>query len=474
MPEADQDDQADQADQDRPQRQPRRRLGVPVRLRVTALASMVVAVSLFAGAWLFLRAMHTSRVAEIDRDARVRADAVIETVRAGQARTPLPSARDSSLMVQVIDRSGGVAASTANVMDMNDPFVNPLRFPVTPARAMMWSAVIDHARVRLCGKAVAVGDTGYVVYVATPLTDLEESIDAFRRQLLRTSPFVLAGTVLALYLVVGRALRPVDVLRLEVEAIEPGDLQRRVTVPRVDDEVGRLAHTMNALLDRLQSANERQARFLSDASHELRTPLAVTRTRLEVGLRHTGTTDWPHTARAVLEQSRRMERLVSELLTLVRADGGVAGLSVDVDLEDLVRSAVTDARASSPRAVVDLSHLLAGRVHGDPDQLRRVVANLLDNALRHARAMVIVSLRVDGARVTLTVDDDGPGIDAADRQRVFQRFTRLDDSRARTSGGAGLGLAIVSELVMAHGGTVRVDTSPAGGARFVVELPEAH
>ncbi len=456
----------------------RARLGVPVRLRITALASLVVAVSLFAGAWLFLRAMHNSRVAEMDRDARVRANTVIETVKVGLAHTPLPSARDSSLMVQVINSSGAVAASTANVMDMNDPFVDPGRYPVTTNSARVWSAVIDHARVRLCGKAVVLGDARSVVYVATPLTDLDDSIAAFRRQLLRISPLVLAGTVVALYLVVGRALRPVDVLRQEVEAIEPKDLQRRVTVPRVEDEVGRLARTMNALLDRLQAASDGQARFLSDASHELRTPLAVTRTRLEVGLRHADTTDWPATATAVLEQSRRMERLVSELMTLVRSDGGVVAPSIDVDLEDLVRSAVADARATNPRSAIDLSHLLAGRVHGDPDQLRRVVANLIDNGLRHAHSVVAVSLTVQDAgsvtgRVRLAVDDDGPGISPEHREKVFQRFTRLDDSRARTSGGAGLGLAIVAELVLAHHGTVRVDEAPGGGARFIVELPEA-
>jgi signal transduction histidine kinase len=151
----------------------------------------------------------------------------------------------------------------------------------------------------------------------------------------------------------------------------------------------------------------------------------------------------------------------------------VGAASVDIDLEDVVRSAVADARAARSTPEIGLSQLLAGRVNGDPDRLRRVVANLLDNAQRHARSRIDVSLSAADGRVVLMVDDDGPGIGEADRVRVFERFTRLDDSRARTSGGAGLGLAIVRELVMAHHGTVSVTGSPSGGARFVVELPEA-
>lgn len=444
---------------------------MPVRIRITVLASLVVAVSLVAGGWLFIRALHISRVAELDRDAQKRIDAVADTVRAGQARTPLPAARDSSLFVQVIAEDGTVLASTANVMDMHDPFVDPARYR-TGATKQVWSATVDRASVRLCGLSVTRAGSRYAVYVAAPLTDLEESMTSLRRQLLRISPFVLLGTALALYVVVGRALRPVDVLRREVEGIEPDDLQRRVTVPRVDDEVGRLAHTMNALLGRLQDASERQSRFVSDASHELRTPLAVVRTRLEVGLRRPESTDWPATASAVLEQSRRMERLVSELLTLVRSDRSVGAASVDIDLEDVVRSAVADARAARSTPEIGLDRLLAGRVNGDPDRLQRVVANLLDNAQRHATSRIDVSLSASGGRVVLIVDDDGPGIDEADRTRVFERFTRLDDSRARTSGGAGLGLAIVRELVVAHHGNVGATSSPSGGARFVVDLPE--
>jgi signal transduction histidine kinase len=251
-------------------------------------------------------------------------------------------------------------------------------------------------------------------------------------------------------------------------------MDRRVPEPDTRDEVGRLARTMNAMLDRLESASQRQRQFVSDASHELRSPLASIRTNLEVALRHSERADWPVVAERALAEDARMEDTVSELLALARLDEADGSAPVDtlpeIDLDELV----LDDTVQQRRVPVDTSRVSAGRVHGRREQLTRVVRNLLDNAARHAASSVAVELRAgDDHTIELTVDDDGPGIPVEERERVFDRFTRLDDGRARDAGGLGLGLSMVKEITEQHGGTVTIEDAPIGGARLRVRLPAA-
>jgi signal transduction histidine kinase len=276
---------------------------------------------------------------------------------------------------------------------------------------------------------------------------------------------------LAAWYFTGRALKPVEAIRLEAESITGTTMHRRVPEPDTDDEVGRLARTMNAMLDRLENSAQKQRQFVSDASHELRSPLASIRTNLEVALHNPDRTDWPEVAQRALAEDVRMEDTVSELLDLARLDEseGPAPLDTlpDVDLDELV----LDDTVQQRRVPIDTSHVSAGRVHGRREQLQRVVRNLLDNAARHATSAVAVELRSTDDTVVLTVDDDGPGIPPEDRLRVFERFTRLDDGRARDAGGLGLGLAMVKAITEHHGGTVVVEDAPLGGARLRVQLP---
>jgi signal transduction histidine kinase len=211
---------------------------------------------------------------------------------------------------------------------------------------------------------------------------------------------------------------------------------------------------------------------VADASHELRSPLAVIRQHAEVALAHPERTDTAKLAGTVRAEGDRMHRLVEDLLLLARADEGTVSIRRQpVDLDDVVFDVAAGLRQSSPLRV-DTTAVSAGRVAGDQSQLRRMVQNLADNAACHARATIGFVLREDAVGTTqLCVDDDGPGIADADRQRVFERFVRLDGARARDAGGSGLGLAIVAEIVAAHGGTVTVGTSPLGGARFEVAFP---
>jgi signal transduction histidine kinase len=225
---------------------------------------------------------------------------------------------------------------------------------------------------------------------------------------------------------------------------------------------------MNSMLDRLEGASLRQRRFVSDASHELRSPVASIRTQLEVALRKRDA-DWPAVAAKVLAEDERLEDAVAELLELARAEEGAPLETADVDLDEVV----LDETRRGYRVPIDTSRVSAGRVRGSSAQLARAVRNLLDNAARHARHGVAVELARHDGTVELVVDDDGPGVPPADRDRIFERFTRLDESRARDAGGVGLGLPLVRAIVDRHAGTVTVADAPTGGARFVVRLPAA-
>jgi signal transduction histidine kinase len=263
---------------------------------------------------------------------------------------------------------------------------------------------------------------------------------------------------------VGRTLAPVETIRREVAEISNHALDRRIPEPGTADEIERLARTMNDMLERLEASRDREQRFVADAAHELRTPLTNVRAQLEVALSHPDTTVWTELSSALVDEHVRMSALVDDLLLLARADDRKLGAPRhSVDLDEVVLAVVGAIRARG-RVHVDLSGVAGGRVVGDREELERVVRNLLDNAERYAGSTVRVGLSQQATVVELVVEDDGPGIAAADRERVFERFTRLDDSRSRAGGGAGLGLAIVREIVVAHHGWVDI-TAPANGSR---------
>ncbi|MCU1456435.1 MAG: hypothetical protein JWL73_527, partial [Actinomycetia bacterium] len=305
------------------------------------------------------------------------------------------------------------------------------------------------------------------------LAEVDSTVSKLTNIMWFAVPGLIALVGLAAWYFTGRALRPVEAIRLEAESITGATMNRRVPEPETDDEVGRLARTMNAMLDRLETSSQRQRQFVSDASHELRSPLASIRTNLEVALRHTDRTDWAEVANRALAEDVRMEDTVSELLELARLDESAGPLPLgslpDVDVDELVLDDTVQPR----RVPIDTTRVSAGRVHGRREQLTRVVRNLVDNAARHADSRVAVELSTDDAEVVLIVDDDGPGIPMEERERVFDRFTRLDDGRARDAGGLGLGLSMVKVITEQHGGTVSIEDAPLGGARVRVRLPAA-
>ena len=361
----------------------------------------------------------------------------------------------------------------------------PILEPADIESARAGEAVrLDGARLgiddtlRVVGVPAGTADDPLTVLVASSLFEADRTVRFVRLVLLIATPLLLAALATSSWLVLGAALRPVEALTRGAEAVTAERTGARLPVPVADDEIHRLAVTLNGMLARLQTANERQREFVADAAHELRSPLTSARTQLEVALRHADRVDWEDTARGVLADTGRMSRLVDDLLVLARLDTEpTAPAAEPVDLGEVAAAVVE--RYDSARVPVTLSAADgAVCVRGDQEALARVLVNLVDNAARFAASRVEVNLVAADGVARLTVTDDGPGVKEADRERVFERFTRLDEARARGTddSGAGLGLAIVRSIVTSFGGTITLDFAArdgdAGqGLAAVVRLP---
>jgi signal transduction histidine kinase len=429
-----------------------------VRARITAASVAVLAGALLIGAVALVVSLNAALAREARASATLRATDVARVMAAGG--DPVAAvAGDDDVAMQVLDADGRVVAASPNLAG-RPPLVD-----LAPGQSRVTDVPFD--------------DDPFVA-VAAPAGDrtvlLGQSLDAVRTSTRTLTTLLVIGLPLMVALVgvttwraVGRALAPVDSMRAEVDAISAAELYRRVSQPQTGDEVSRLAATMNRMLDRVEEAQNRQRRFVADASHELRSPIAAIRQHAEVALAHPSRA--PALAGTAHAESLRMQALVEDLLLLARADeDGLRLRRTAVDLDDLVLAEAARVRASAD-VRVDTTGVSAARVDGDPTTLRRMLTNLVDNAVRHARQRIAFSLTERDGSAVLHVDDDGPGVPAHERDRVFERFVRLDDARARTDGGSGLGLAIVAEIVRAHHGTTVIADAPLGGARVTVRLP---
>jgi len=311
------------------------------------------------------------------------------------------------------------------------------------------------------------------VVVALSLAPADRAVQSARSLLFEVLPAALLLTALVTWLGVGRALAPVERIRRGVAEIGGGDLSKRVPLPAARDEVHRLAETMNSMLDRLEASAGRQQRFVADASHELRSPLANMQASLEVALARQDLDLWQEAGQDLQCEYDRMQRLVEDLLLLARLDGRIPLAHDDVDLDDVVHEEAERLRRHAA-VTIHVAPLPALRVRGDSARLAQVVGNLADNAASHAATTVSLSLRRDGDTVVVQVADDGPGVPLEYRLRIFDRFTRLDQARARDSGGSGLGLAISREIAQAHGGSLELLLgAEQEGAVFELRLPLA-
>jgi signal transduction histidine kinase len=447
-----------------------------VRFRITAVAALAVAVVL-AGTGVALVVTQRRVLTEnLDETLGSRADAIAAELAAGGRpdRAPLADVADDDGIAQVVGPGGEVVAASRAAAGDRPVAEAPARDRAVRTVARVTSDADGPYRV-VSVRVTAPGGP-FVVHVAAPTDDIRDSTALLTRSLAVALPAATLLLAVVVWWLVGRTLRPVEAIRREVAAIGATGLDRRVPVPAGDDEVARLARTMNAMLDRIEDGAARQQRFVADASHELRSPLARIRSEIEVDLAHPATADPAATGRSVLDETVGMQRLVDDLLVLARADAGAGPgapgrAAVPVDLDDVVSRHVRRVRADG-RVAVDGRGVGAAQVVGDREALGRAVGNLLDNAVRHAASTVTVTVGEEGDEAVVAVADDGPGIAPERREEVFERFTRLDGARA-AGGGAGLGLAIAREIVAGHGGTLVVDPDHHPGARLVIRLPAA-
>ncbi|NUS05340.1 MAG: HAMP domain-containing protein [Nonomuraea sp.] len=432
-----------------------------LRFRLTAAAAAVLALALALSASVLLSVLDRALIDSVDESTTQQAQSVRVAADAGTLTSPITT--HDGTIVQVVDASGRITHVTYGTDRM---------VPLLDARAR--AAVLREGRATfLDGRPYAIpgplrvvvirADHGQTVLAARPIGEIQTSLGIAGRVLLVGTPALVVLLAVASWLMIGRTLRPIASLRRVAADITHTARSRRLPVPQSRDEVYALATTLNGMLARLEEAEQRQRALVSDAAHELRSPLASIRLQLEVALGHPEGQDWAETAEGVLEDAMRLSRLAEDLLALARLDerGGVPARSEPVNLDEVVRQVAErygEARLTVCDPVV---------VRGDALDLSRVLTNLMDNAVRHTSSKVEVALTADGV---LTVTDDGPGIPEQDRERVFNRFTRLDSGRSRDEGGAGLGLAIVRETVRAHGGTVVLEDA-APGLRAVVRLP---
>jgi signal transduction histidine kinase len=439
------------------------RIRTSVRLRITLAASVFVLLVTTVGSVVIVAMIAHSISHSLIDSARQDAAAIHAQLRAGVSPAEAATTGRHDVVVQLLDDSGRVVAS-----DRPERLKVPLRTGAGVTESATVPGLADTFTIVARG-STGTGDVALIV-VGRSTEQRDETRAETAGILAVTVPLVVLVLAWIVWLSVGRALRPVEVMREEADAITATRLRSRLAVPAGADEIPRLARTLNAMLDRIDEGQRLQRQFVSDASHELRSPLTVIRQAAEVARRHPGRIAPDALADDVLAESERLEHLVGALLLLARMEGDEPREPEVVDLDDIVLTEV--ARARERWSVgVDAHAVSAGRTRGSAVLLGQAVRNLLDNAGRHATTAVSVGLGERDGVVVLEIADDGSGIAVADRARVFDRFVRLDEARARDDGGSGLGLAIVRKIVESCGGSVEISDSASGGACFVVRLP---
>ncbi|WP_079152855.1 sensor histidine kinase [Streptomyces malaysiensis] len=467
---------------DWPRRLPRK---LSLRARVTLWATVAVVIAMVAAGLGLLVGLQHSMWRDRDSTGRQRLSDVTSLVRQDRLGSLIPSTGGDADVVEVLDAHGKVRASSDYDTRPGSPsgFPNPLPSRVLQGHptTLRGLGIADGGDFRVLARPIRIDGRPATIVVGVSLTQAEHTLSSLTTGLATGVPALTALVAWTIWLTAGRTLRPVETLRRQAADITATDLHRRLDLPARQDEIHALGITLNDMLARLDDASAAQRRFVADAAHELRSPLAALRAQLEVMSRYPDPDRDPHMAAALLEDTVRLHDLVEGLLTLARSEDPARSRSQVTHVIDLDEVVLAEVRAQRSLTQVDIDarRVSGGRVRGDAEALRSVVRNLLDNARRHAHQRIRVALGEREGTVELTVSDDGSGIPAADRPRVFERFTRLDEARSREAGGSGLGLAIVSKVVTAHGGTVHADQDPApddgglGGARLVVRLPAA-
>ncbi len=438
----------------------RRELSIRARLTLFFVLSVTV-VLVFTGVAL-VNLVHRSLVTS----ANDQVQGAIVATQDYLAHTTLPSSKvalpiHGDVVVQVTNAAG------TTVWAASSPIVEA---PVLAVAYGVNSAISDY-RLRIVAASSAVVDVsqltqGQVQTVSTSRgpglvfgfvygTSITHSVTILLASVVISFPLLLMLAGGLIWYALGLALAPVEAIRRRVERIASRDLSERVPVPGGDDEIARLARTLNAMLNRLEAGSKFQQEFVSNASHELRSPLTTLLATVERAANDPDRADWPATAETIRREGRRLDGLIDDLFWLARHDENqIEVVAVEVDLDDLLFEEAERVRAMSDVSV-DTSAVTPTRVIGDPRLLKRMIRNVVDNAVRHARESLAFTSRYDGAFGVVTVADDGEGIDVEQSGRFFERFVRADPARDRQTGGTGLGLSIVTDIVSRYGGSAR-------------------
>ncbi|MFH8634952.1 sensor histidine kinase [Streptomyces lydicus] len=450
---------------------------------MTFWATSIVAVAMILASLGLLFGLRQSMWRNLDGTARQRVSDVASLIEHHQLLELIPSNGGDADVVEVVDSAGRVLARSDYETRPGTP--SGLPHPLPPrltrghAETLHDLSIGDGGDFRVTGRATRIDGRPATIVAAVSLDQAQYTLSSLATGLAIGAPALTVLVAWTIYRTAGRTLRPVETLRRQATDISATDLHRRLDLPASRDEVHALAVTLNDMLARLDEASAAQRRFVADAAHELRSPLTAIRSQLEVMATYPEPQRDPLVAAALLEDALRLNELVEDLLALARSEDPAARRpNTLTDLDEVVLAEVHRQRHLTP-IEINARGVSAGRVRGDAEALRRVVRNLLDNARRHATHQIRVTLTTSADTVELTVSDDGSGIPATQRTRIFERFTRLDEARSREAGGSGLGLAIVGKVVTAHGGIARADEDPPpadgglGGARLVITLPRA-
>ena len=444
-----------------------------VRRWNSIIAIGVLALGLVTAGVVVLMLLNRSLVTGITDTARAKAQNVAaQLVAANMAVGPVLTATPGeATALQVLDAAGRVVAASPDLT--GEPAVVAASPP--PGGELVATVPLPLGPDNADYRVVAVRAHGFTVVAAQSLEAARATITQLAVLLVVTLAPMLAVAWLAVHLALRAALRPVEEMRRTVADISTADLTARVPLPAARDEIHRLASTLNAMLGRLSSAQLAQRRFVADASHELRSPLSTITATLDLAARHPEQTSLAELVDVVGAELGRLRELVDDLLVLARTDDSSDMPPItDVDLDDVVRAEAARLRATG-RLTVHVG-VQPARIRGSAAQVTRAVRNLADNAGEHAEAAVWLSCRrEDGSAVVVEVLDDGPGVAAVDRVRIFGRFVRLEAERTHRTGSTGLGLAIVAGIAARHGGKAACVEPPRGhrGACFRLEFPAA-
>ncbi len=442
-----------------------------IRIQAAAIAGAIVFIAAVTGALFLSATLHNRLQDNFDTTLNQRAVDRASLIAGGATPADLTTSLVHESLVWIGTETGQTLAAAGNLVIDGPPAGTSTGVHTARMQLIEKDGSVEFETVRVATVAAKNpdGDT-VLVSIGSELESITDPVSRMRFLLLLGSPALTGLVMMLVWLTANRSLRWVENIRRTASRIHGDNRSERVEVPPTGDEIERLAITVNSMLDRLEDHHNRQQQFVGDASHELKSPIANMQAELETTV--LSDPSWPETRDRLVEQTTRLGSIISDLLVLAAQDEEAEFDHETFEFEDLV-SEVTEEAVASSNLNVDVWDMEPARVTGNMEHLRRAVKNVVENAVRHADSTIKVEMHNRGNSVEVDVSDDGDGIPEADRERVFERFARLDDARARDEGGTGLGLAIARETLERFGGSVRIDESESGGAKVKMVLPIA-